>query len=109
MTVALVSVGFVILLWWTATAAVFWLDRRTGASGWTILGATLVLFASLVGLGLTSKTVTPGGAFLAFACAIGVWGWNELLFLSGAVTGPNRGPADAGLKGWARFRAGRGA
>lgn len=108
MTVALVSVGFVILLWWTATAAVFWLDRRTGASGWTILGATLVLLASLVGLGLTSKTATPGGAFLAFAFAIGVWGWNELLFLSGAVTGPNRRPAEAGLKGWARFRAAAG-
>ena len=106
MTVALVSVGFVILLWWSATGAVFWLDRRTGgAFGWTIAGATLVLIASLVGLGLTSQTATPAGAFVAFACAIGVWGWNELLFLTGVVTGPNRRPAEAGLKGWARFRA----
>jgi len=106
MTVALVSVGFVILLWWSATGAVFWLDRRTGASSaWTIAGATLVVLASLVGLGLTSQTATPAAAYVAFACAIGVWGWNELLFLSGVVTGPNRRPAEAGVSGWARFRA----
>ncbi len=106
MTVALASIGFVVLLWWSATAAIFQLDRfGARAFGWTIAGATGVLILSLVGLGLTSHMATPVGAFLAFACAIGVWGWNEILFLSGVVTGPNRRPAEAGLSGWPRFRA----
>lgn len=106
MTLALASVGFVILIWWSATGAIFWLDRRIGgAFGWSIAGATLVLLVSLVGLGLASRHATPGAGFLAFACAIGVWGWNELLFLTGAVTGPNRRPADRALSGWPRFRA----
>lgn len=106
MTLALASVGFVILLWWSATGAIFWLDRlQKRTFGWSIAGATVVLLVCLVGLGLTSRHATPSAGFLAFACALGVWGWNELLFLTGAVTGPNRRPADAGLTGWPRFRA----
>jgi putative photosynthetic complex assembly protein 2 len=45
------------------------------------------------------------GAVLACACSIGVWGWNELLFLTGIVTGPNRSAPAAALQGGARFRA----
>jgi putative photosynthetic complex assembly protein 2 len=106
MTLALASVGFVILLWWSATGAIFALDRLPRRTfGWSLGGATLVLIVSLAALGLTSGEATPTAAFMAFAAAIGVWGWNELLFLTGAVTGPNRSPAEAGLKGWRRFSA----
>lgn len=103
MTVALLSVLFVVLIWWAATAAIFWLDRRSRAL--SLAAATAALLVSLVGLALTSAHATPLGAFAAFACAVGVWGWNEVLFLSGVVTGPNRRPAETGLSGWPRFRA----
>jgi len=33
-----------------------------------------------------------------------VWAWHEISFLTGAATGPRRGPADEGLTGVARFR-----
>ena len=36
---------------------------------------------------------------------IALWGWHELAFLLGRVTGPRRGPCPPGLEGWARFRA----
>lgn len=109
MTLALASVAFVVALWWSATGAIFWLDRRGGSSRvWTIGGATLVLLVSLLGLAVSARSATPASAFLAFACALGVWGWNEVLFLSGAITGPNRRRAPDGLSGWPRFRAAAG-
>lgn len=100
------AVLFVLFVWWFATGAIFYLDglpRRT--FGWSIVLATLVLFAALIALGLTAQQTTPAAAFVACAAAIGVWGWNEMLFLTGVVTGPNRRPAPEGLKGWTRFKA----
>lgn len=100
------AVLFVVVLWWSATGAIFYLDglpKRTFA--WSIGVATGVLLLSLVALGLSARETTPGAAFVACAAAIGVWGWNEMLFLTGAVTGPNRRPAPAGLKGRERFKA----
>lgn len=109
MTLALAAIGFVILLWWSATGAIFALDalpRRTFR--FSLGAATLVLLASLIALGFSAPHATPVAAFVSFAAAIGVWAWNELLFLTGFVTGPNREPARAGLSGWPRFRAAAG-
>jgi putative photosynthetic complex assembly protein 2 len=32
-----------------------------------------------------------------------MWGWHELAFLTGWITGPRKAPLDAGLTGWPRF------
>jgi putative photosynthetic complex assembly protein 2 len=41
---------------------------------------------------------------VAFACALVLWGWHELSFLMGFVTGPNRNPCPPDARGWQRFR-----
>jgi putative photosynthetic complex assembly protein 2 len=41
---------------------------------------------------------------VAFACALVLWGWHELSFLMGFVTGPNRTPCPPDARGWRRFR-----
>lgn len=106
MTLALAAIGFVVLIWWSATGAIFALDGLPRKTFRFSLGAaTLVLIAALVALGLSAPHATPTAAFVSFAAAVGVWGWNELLFLTGFVTGPNREPARAGLSGWPRFQA----
>jgi putative photosynthetic complex assembly protein 2 len=43
-----------------------------------------------------------GGAYCAFTCALLVWGWHELSFLTGWITGPRRAPARP-ARGLARF------
>ncbi len=43
------------------------------------------------------------GAYCAFTCALLVWGWHELSFLTGWVTGPRQRAADPGVRGWPRF------
>jgi putative photosynthetic complex assembly protein 2 len=39
----------------------------------------------------------------AFTCALLIWGWHELSFLTGWITGPRRRAAAPGAKGWLRF------
>jgi putative photosynthetic complex assembly protein 2 len=51
----------------------------------------------------TLRTVTPLGALTAFTCAIVLWGWHELTFLMGVVTGPRMDVCPPGARGWPRF------
>jgi hypothetical protein len=42
-------------------------------------------------------------AYLSFLCGVAVWGWHELAFLTGFVTGPRATPCPPGATGWRRF------
>ena len=46
-------------------------------------------------------------AYCAFTCALLVWGWHELSFLSGWITGPRKTALRAGRDGLAALRANR--
>jgi putative photosynthetic complex assembly protein 2 len=95
---------FAAFVWWFATGALLWLNglpRRTYP--WSLAGATAVLTASVVGIVESAQDTTPGGAYCAFACAIAVWGWNEMAFLLGYATGPRREACGVGVRGWGRF------
>lgn len=99
------AIASVLFLWWFATGAIFYLDglpRRTFPM--SIALATLILLASLYGLATTADATGVSDAYIASASAIGVWAWNEVLFLTGTVTGPNREAARPGIAGWERFR-----
>lgn len=91
-------------LWWGGTALVLRLDgrpRETFAA--SMAAATAVLAASLWGLWATADLATPLGACFAFACSVGVWGWVELSFLTGLVTGPGRDAPPPGAPLGRRF------
>ncbi len=99
------AVAHVLFLWWFGTGAVLFLDglpRRTYP--WTLAGAALVALAATAGLVASADDTGVGGAHLAFASALGIWGVNEILFLTGAVTGPRRTACPEGARGWSRFR-----
>lgn len=91
---------YAVLVWWSATGCILYLDglpQRTFAA--SIAGATLVLLGALAGVAHTAGEATPTGAFCAFSCAILIWGWMELSFLTGALTGPRRTACAAGCRG----------
>ncbi|MCU0953373.1 MAG: putative photosynthetic complex assembly protein PuhE [Hyphomicrobium sp.] len=80
---------FVLFTWWFLTGAVLYvvgLPRTTVR--WTIGAATLVAIAALAVLWQTSGDTSPGAAYAAFLAALLVWGWHEISFLTGLVTGP---------------------
>lgn len=95
---------FAIFVWWFATGIVLLLDGLPRTTfRWSHLLSTLLALGAFVGLAHTAQQTTPAGAFCAFTCALLVWGWHELSFLTGWVTGPRQRAADPGVQGWPRF------
>ncbi len=96
---------FAILLWWFSTGAILFLDglpRRTFGVSLAIGGVAAL--GSLLLLHQLRGATDTASAYLAFTAAIVIWGWNEMAFLMGVVTGPRRVPAQERLSGFARFR-----
>jgi putative photosynthetic complex assembly protein 2 len=102
----LVAIGLLIALaaWWLLTGVVLWGSRggpirqRLSLAIWTT-----ILIAGLSVHAEASQAVTPEASLLAFLSVLGVWAWQEIAFLTGAVTGPNRARATPDLRGWRRF------
>jgi len=95
---------FALFLWWFSTGAIIYLDglpRRTFKV--SMLGATLLFAVALYGLWASSDDTTVSGAYLAFASALIAWGWHEISFYMGYVTGPRRHACKEGCAGWAHF------
>lgn len=95
---------FVVLLWWFSTGVILFLDglpRHTYR--WSLAGATALLAASIGFLAAGRDDVSATGAYLAFTGAVLTWGWHEMSFLMGVVTGPRRLPLPEGCRGWRRF------
>jgi putative photosynthetic complex assembly protein 2 len=96
---------FALLIWWFSTGLILYLDSlppRTFRR--SMLGATAVLIAALYGLATSSVHNTIAAAYIAFTSAVLVWGWLEMAFLMGFITGPRPAPAPPGATGWSRFR-----
>lgn len=83
-----------VLLWWLGTGVVLLLDRMPAACDGrktvTFVAASSFTIAALTCIAHTARDASVAGAYAGFACAVVVWGWHELAFLSGWVTGPRR-------------------
>lgn len=94
--------------WWFATGAILVVVRRADRAGaeahllsvlWGL--PFLALGGALFWHSLADASV--GGVYLGFAASLLLWGWVELAFLSGVVTGPNRRPMPERAPEWERF------
>ena len=106
MTVAAIgsAVLYTVFLWWFSTGAILWLDRLPRATHrWSLAAATAVAAAAVFALVASAGDPTPTGAVLAFTCALGLWGWHEVSFLMGFITGPRTSRCPPGASGWRRF------
>lgn len=101
---------YAVFVWWFATGLILLLDGlRPETFRWSMGGATAVLAAACWGLASSAADPSPGGAYIAFTCALLAWGWVELSFLTGWLTGPRKAPLEPGTSGWPRFLAALGA
>ena len=92
---------FPVLLWWASTAVILYLDglpRHTHRR--SLLAWSVILLLAFAGLAATRSSQTPVAAVVAFACALAIWGWNEVAFLMGGLTGPRRRACGPGCDGW---------
>ena len=108
MTNPWLAAAVALFVWWFSTGAILWrVARADRAGGRAHLNSTLyslpLLALGLAGLVLTRDQTTVASAYLAFLSALALWGWIEIAFLSGIVTGPNRRPLPPGSDGFDRF------
>lgn len=93
-----------LLIWWVSTCLILLLDslpRHTFR--WSMAGATLLLIGSLYGLCSSASDISVGGAYTAFTSAVLIWGWLEISFYTGYVTGPRSHHCSHGCSGWLHF------
>ena len=97
---------YALFIWWFSTGIIIYLDglpRRTFR--WSMIGATVVLAVSIYGLAASAGDATVGGAYAAFSYGLLAWGWQEISFYMGFVTGSRRAPCVEGLRRVASFRS----
>jgi putative photosynthetic complex assembly protein 2 len=97
-----------IFLWWFSTGAILWRVRHADRIGhdahlWSVLLGLPLLVGGFLGLHFTLGNDTVGGVYVAFLSALAIWGWIELAFLSGVITGPDRRPCPPGAAMPERF------
>jgi putative photosynthetic complex assembly protein 2 len=95
---------FTVFIWWFSTGLVLLLDGLPHTTfRWSVLLSSLLAASALVGLAHTAGQTSVAGAYCAFTCALLVWGWHELTFLTGWLTGPRKIAATPGAEGRQRF------
>ncbi len=94
--------------WWFSTGAILWVVKTADRKGLTAgLYATLcglpMLGLGLWGFWTTLEDPSAFGACIAFLSALCIWGWIELAFLTGVITGPNDYPLPDDTPEFGRF------
>ena len=101
-----VPILFTVFVWWAGTGVVYLLNQLPQHTfGWSMLGASAVLGLGFLGLLGTVQDTGAGGPYHGFLCAVLIWAWAEMGFLTGRVMGLHARPLPAGAEGWARLRA----
>ncbi|MEM9307814.1 MAG: putative photosynthetic complex assembly protein PuhE [Pseudomonadota bacterium] len=99
---------FALFVWWFSTGAILWVvktaDRKgSGAGVKATLMSLPMLVLGFVGYWISLNDTSAFGACLAFLSALGIWGWIEVTFLTGLVTGPCRYALPSDTPEWERF------
>lgn len=105
MSPLLLSLLFVIAVWWAGTGIVLYLQQRLDPRGRAlpaVLTGALVLCVAF--LWHTAQRPSPLGIAIAFVSAVAIWGVLELSYFLGLVTGTHRRHCPAGCTPWQRFK-----
>jgi putative photosynthetic complex assembly protein 2 len=93
-----------LLIWWCSTCLILFLDSLPRRSfRWSMTGATAILAAAIYGLIVSATDTSVSGAYTAFTCGVLIWGWLEISFYMGYVTGPRTKHCSHGCSGWRHF------
>lgn len=95
---------FAMFVWWFSTGVVIYLDGLPARTfKWSMLTASVLAVAALVLAVQGASDASRAGAYTAFACGLLIWGWHEMSFLMGYVTGPRKTACAHGCSGIAHF------
>ena len=101
----LLALAVTVFGWWFSTGLILLLNHLpTATHRWSMAAATLFMLAALPGLAAVAGDSSRSGALLGFAQALLLWGWLEMSYLMGFVTGPSNRACPPDATGWTRFR-----
>ena len=97
-----------LFLWWFSTGVILMVVKRADRMGVAALRratmlAVPVLLAGLIGFFVSLDRVDPAGIYTAFLSTLAIWGWIEMAFLAGVITGPVTQNCPAHIPEWERF------
>ncbi|MBD3665026.1 putative photosynthetic complex assembly protein PuhE [Sulfitobacter aestuariivivens] len=103
-----IAAGIAVFAWWFFTGAILLVVRRADGGDAVAHGRNVFLSVPLLALGaagvvVSASALTVTNAYVAFFSVLLIWGWIELAFLSGVITGSERRACPDGLTGAARF------
>ncbi len=100
----LLAAGATIFGWWFTTGLILWLNHLpTYTHRWSMAVASVLFLFALFSLESVAADTSRAGALLAFVQALMLWGWLEMGYLMGFVTGPSNRPCPPDAAGWTRF------
>ncbi len=99
---------FALFVWWFSTGAILMAVQRadrTGRDGFfnAVILSLPMLALGCIGIHASLDDGSVRGVYLAFLSALAIWGWFELAFLAGVITGPMPVACPPGVTGMPRF------
>ena len=86
---------FALFVWWFSTGVILLIVRRADRKGGdahrvAALASLPVLALGVYGVIASVPNHSVAGAYIGFLAALAIWGWIELAFLTGTITGPSK-------------------
>jgi putative photosynthetic complex assembly protein 2 len=98
---------YCLFVWWFSTGVIVFLNNLPVRTfKWSLGLFSVVAMVSLYRLEAGNHDTSVAGAYAAFTYGVLVWGWHEMAFFMGALTGPRKTAAPPGVGEWERFRMG---
>ena len=93
-----------LLGWWISTGVILFLNHLPASTyRWSIFLATVFLLFSLITLPIFANNVSYLFVFISFFQGLLIWGWLEMTYLMGFLTGPRKEECPKEVEGWSRF------
>ena len=93
--------------WWFSTGVILWLVHRSERYHRKIfVVSTLTMLLAFYGVATSVYESTPQSVVLAFCLALLLWGWLEMGYLMGFITGPRKEACPEGATTASRMRLG---
>jgi putative photosynthetic complex assembly protein 2 len=100
-----------LVLWWASTGVILMRVRQADNAGphgadqhlWSVFLGLPLLLGGFLGVQYSLTGASVQAAYAGFVSALAIWGWVELSFLSGIITGPNQSPCPPAVREPERF------
>lgn len=108
MSAAWIAGAVALFAWWFSTGAILLVVKRADRSGreshlWAVLISSFLLVLGIAGFVDTLHRDGVAPVYAGFISALMIWGWIELSFLCGVITGPVTVPCPKDIPRWERF------